>query len=431
MAPPRKKKAADDQMPLRPAAHPLPTPVVEPTAPPKFLEYTPASANDRWQVEHFDLLAVEFCFGGDWVDMMSRFHVFCEPDTQRWWIVRRLFGVVPLIPPDGALPDDLRSLTRVELCAAMGITPPQLGEELTHLKTAWALQASEEQRSLSTATETPGRMAPESELPLGDTLLKRFDFDKALFEEVEVYEYDAGGKDRVYQRRDREKSRKEMEWFVTRLMRPEWQKMLEEPMAGSLARTALVNELYLHRFDSEMMTLMPNTPRWKDMSKSRQEIEDQYQSQLAALKENFPELGIASRVTSRAIVSDLNLAHRQYYGHNQRRLWDGVHTAAEIVFMMRTSAQLPVPRYRLGWQIMVVEARHGLLDPNFRSLLKKADLKKLDRGFQRGVEEARTEDNEKQVDLERGVIPGEPNCDEFPDYLQRDAGLHQGEKAAQ
>jgi len=257
-------------------------------------------------------------------------------------------------------------------------------------------------------------------LALGDALLERFDFDKSLFE-VEIYDNKAVGDEPKYRPRSREKNRHEMDWFVAKLTRPEWQKMLEEPMAGSLARTALVNELYLRRFDNEMMQLMPNTPKWKEMSSSRQAIESRYQEQLQMLQEKFPELGVAGRVSFRAVVSDMCLAHRQYYGKRDRRLWDKIHTAAEIVFLTRTSAQLPVPRYRLGWQVAVVEAMHGLYDPNFRSQLKRGDLKKLDAGFRMGVEQAKRELGEKDISLDSGVIPGEPDCEEFPDYVLTDS----------
>jgi hypothetical protein len=426
----RKSKPSNEPMLSERPAVAAPPPV-KLSGPPKFLEYQPPGSEDFWQAEKFDLLAAEFDLKAEpslpdalaaFRMTMAGFHAFAETDTQRWFMVCRLFGVAPLIPAEDASPDDLRCLTREELCATISLSPSELQEELAHLRAAWVLQVVSEQSIRRTpAQEVEVRRTElRTELQLGDSLLARFDFDKSLFEGVEVFEYDEIKKEKVYKLRDREKSRKEMEWFIGKLTRPEWQKMLEEPMAGSLARTALVNELYLHRFDAEMMTLMPNTPKWESMSKSRQKTEEQYQKQIQNLKESFPELGIADRSTARAIVSDMALAHRQYYGHGDRKLWDGVHTAAELVFMTRTSAQLPVPRYRLGWQAMCVEARHGSLDPNFRSMLKKSDLKKLDRGFQRGVEEARLELGEKQVDLEHGVIPGEANCDEFPDYMASD-----------
>jgi len=392
----------------------VPPPVVaESPTPPKILEYTPPTTLDRWQVERYEDLAVFLAFKAPWAETMVRFHGFAEADTQRWFYVRRLFGIQPLIPAADAHPDDLKIFTQEELCTATGLKPEQLVDELTHLRVAWEAFQTEVQRAVPLEPVSLQTVAGR-ELPLSDSLLERFDFDKSLFD---VMVYDPAGVDFKYKPRTGERNRLEMEWFIAKLMRPEWQKMLDDPMAGTLARSALVNELYLRRFDKEMMGLMPTSPTWKEMSGSRAKIEEQYGRQMSDLSEKFPELGVAGRVSFRAVVSDLNAAHRQYYGKRDRRLWDKVHTSAEIVFLTRTSAQLPVPRYRLGWQVAVVEAMHGLYDPNFRSQLKKNDLKKLDLGFRRGVEEAKRETGEVDVDLERGVIPGEPGTDEFEDYL--------------
>jgi hypothetical protein len=62
----------------------------------------------------------------------------------------------------------------------------------------------------------------------------------------------------------------------------------------------------------------------------------------------------------------------------------------------------------------VVEAMHSLYDPNFRTQLRRSDLKKLDLGFKRGVEEARRETGEKEPDIETGVMPGDG--DDFMDF---------------
>ena len=420
---PRKKPPEQPALPVA-AARPLPAAAAESTEIPKTLEYQPAIAGvapSPWQVEKFDLLAVFFGFPGtDWKAAMARFHEYAEGESareghHRWFYVRRLYGVAPLIPGAAAQADDLRVWSREELAAATGLKPEQLSEELTRLRVGWeAWQGNQEREQ---AAGSPPPPATGGRLQLGDELLERFNFDKTMFD-VEVYvRLDDGTGEFGYRRRPAAKTRAEMDWFLAKLARPEWQKMLEEPMAGSLARQALVNELYLRRFDAEMLTMMPNSPRWKELATSRGQIEKTYQSQMGELQEKFPELAVAGRVSFRAVIGDLNLAHRQYYGAKDRRLWDKVHTAAELVFLTRTSAQQPVPRYRMGWAVAVVEAMHGLYDPNFRSQLKRSDLRKLDRGFQRGVEEAKREMGEKEVDLEKGVIPGEPETDEFADYL--------------
>jgi hypothetical protein len=419
-----KKKPTGEQLSLGKPKVSLPEPPVAapieaaPMEPPKILEYTPATALERWQVEKFEILAAYFGLIGKWEDAMARFHGFAEADTQRWFYVRRLFGIMPLIPTANMHPDDLKVWTREELCERNAITKDQLTEELTHLRIAWEGWQTEQSRTGNNVAMTPAEKTSSETLQFGEDLLEKFNFEKSLFE-VEMYDSTRPIEVRSY-KRAAEKNRQEMNWFIEKLLRPEWQKMLSDPLAGPMARMALINELYLRRFDMEMMQFMPTHPKWKELSVAQKAIQSQYQDQMDSLAEKFPELGVAGRVSFRAVISDLNLAHRQYYGKKDNRLWDRIHTSSEIVFLNRTSAQLPQPRYRLSWHVAVVEAMHGLYDPNFRSQLRKPDLKRLDLGYRRGVEEAKREMPEPEVNLEKGVIPGEPDCDEFEDYLVKE-----------
>ena len=139
-----------------------------------------------------------------------------------------------------------------------------------------------------------------------------------------------------------------------------------------------------------------------------------YDEEVQKLQEMFPEMKVAGRVSFKGVVSDLIVGQRDYYASGDRRLLDKVNTATEIEFQLRTSAQLTQPRYRFGLNVAIVEAIHGLHDPDFRSQFKPAVLQKLDEGFRQGVEAAREAQREPVVDLEKGVLPGEG--DEFEDY---------------
>ena len=248
-----------------------------------------------------------------------------------------------------------------------------------------------------------------AELPLGDKILARYGFPDSFFE-VLVYDREA----KADKPRPAEENRVEKEWLIGRLQSPDWQKMLDDPRGGELARAALINEINQRRLQREMAQYSPGHPRFKELHNLRMDLERQCREQFDQLESKFPEMAMAGRQSFRAVISDLNLAHRNYYGHNDRRLWDKVHTAAEIQFLLRQSVQLPNARYRLGWTLAVVEAMHGLYDSNFRSQLRKQDLKKLDLGFKRGVEEARRETSEPLVNLESGIMPGEG--DDFADF---------------
>lgn len=393
---------------------------VEAGPPPKILEYTPNLSAEKWRVERFDALAAQFQLSAPWEAAMKEFHDHCAVHTQTsaWLITRRLFGILPLIPTGDVQPDDLRASTREELCASLGCKPEQITAELDFLGTGWRSVRSSEfgVRSSEIGDRRPAEAAPtpRGELALDDGLLERFGFSDRLFK-ISIYD-PAAGEDKKgadVPRSERE-NRLERAWFCSKLRAPEWQKMLEEPLASAIARETLVNELYLHRLQDEMMPLSPSSKKFKQLSEERQRIESQYQTQLEKLQEKFPEMAIADKLGTLAVISDLNLAHREFYGNKDNRRWNGVNTAGEVEFLLRTSAQLPSARFDLGWTVAVVEAINGLYNPDFRSKLKKRDLKKLTEGFREGVAKAKAELNEPAVDLEKGVLPGEG--DEFPDY---------------
>ena len=396
---------------------------MEGSAPPKVLEYTPNATTEKWRTERFDVLAAQFQFSSPWEAAMKEFHGFCVGHTQTsaWLIARRLFGIQPLIPTGEVHPDDLRPQTREELCASLGCPPEQIKAELDFLTAGWKGHAAKMAPDPGLASAAPAAIpaaAPltaRGELALDDRLLERFGYSDRLFA-ISIYD-PLGGEDKKgsdVPRSDRDNGI-ERAWFCAKLRTAEWQKMLDEPMASALARETLVNELFLHRLQDEMMPLSPSSSKFRELSKVQSGIESQYRDQLERLQQKFPEMAIAGKVSFRGVISDLNLAHRQYYGgHNDRRLWDKLFTAAEIELLLRTSVQLPSPRFRLGWTVATVEAINGLYDPDFRSMLKKGDLKKLDMGVKAGIEKARQELGEKQVDLEKGVMPDEG--DVFPDY---------------
>jgi hypothetical protein len=72
------------------------------------------------------------------------------------------------------------------------------------------------------------------------------------------------------------------------------------------------------------------------------------------------------------------------------------------------------PRYRFSLNVAIVEAIHGLHDPDFRTQFKPGVLKMLDEGLRSGIEAVREAQREPVVDLERGVLPGEG--DDFEDF---------------
>ena len=391
---------------------------------PVMLEFRLVDGTELWRVEKFDLLAAEFDLEigipqsgtgassppRNWPEVMGWFEQFCRDKTRQWLVVRRLFGVAPVIPDSAALPDDLRTWSRAELKAA-GF---EVSAELAALRARWQDHNQREERAESPQSKVHSPEPAVEELELDDKVLEQFQFSERMFE-ITVWSPKAGMNARGdwiagdIPRPARE-NRAERGWFIGRVK--EWSKMLAEPMAGPVARGALMNDLYQRRLDSEI-ALAPSKDREK-LYDRKQELAASYGEQVEKLQEMFPEMKVAGRVSFRGTVSDLIVAHRDYYANADRRLVDKVSTAAEIEFQLRTSEQQRQPRYRFSLNVAIVEAIHGLHDPDFRTQFKPGVLKMLDEGLRSGIEAVREAQREPVVDLERGVMPGEG--DDFEDF---------------
>jgi hypothetical protein len=386
------------------------------TTVPAVLEFKPLDRAEMWRVDKFDALAAEFEFrAGDWAQTMGWFMAFAVSQTRPWRMVRLLFGVAPKIPPADTHPDDLRLWTRSELQA----DGYEVQAELDALRTMWRGHLKREGRS---EKEEGGNQTvtgpPQNALGLDDQLLERFQFSERIFK-ITVWDPTAengNGKGAEIQRPQSE-NRVERDWFIGRVK--EWAKMLGDPIAGPIARSALMNDLYLRRLETEIATAASkNRDR---LYEQKGALEEAYQEQVAQLQKMFPEMQVAGRVTFRGVISDLILAHQDYYARADRRLVDKVHTATELEFLMREAnagAERVGPRLRFGLNVAITEAIHGLYDPNFRRQIKPGVLQKIDAAMQAALVAAREAQGEAVVDLEKGVRPGEG--DDFPDLNDRE-----------
>src|SRR5262245_530748 len=94
-------------MAARDAARGDDRPIVAPAAaldwnsPPVSLDYQPLTSGERWRVEKFEFLALEFGLAEDkknWPEAMAVFHEIVCAQARWWMFVRRLYGVMPLVP---------------------------------------------------------------------------------------------------------------------------------------------------------------------------------------------------------------------------------------------------------------------------------------------------------------------------------------------
>ena len=286
---------------------------------------------------------------------LDQFHGVAEAQPRGWMVVRRLFGLVPVVVPKEFELDDLRVWPREELRVAMGVTRAQLAAELDAVRGAW--------RGLLVGMEPVKPVevkAPASEFLFGDTqLLERYGF---------TMRFDSSA---------------DRNWFAGRVK--DYAKMLDEKFTEGLARNALMNELRLHQLDgalNERSVASVGGAEYRATMKLRVEVDTQYQRQIAQLKELCPWAGlVAGKYAFSGLVSDITQAMQVYYRDGDNRLIDGIFTAAEVQVECRRSAQSPLPRYRAGWVVYAMAARAGLFNPNWKSTLPTSLLRRLDESW--------------------------------------------------
>jgi hypothetical protein len=380
---------------------PSPAPVTAPAGPPANLEYTPLGATEKWLVEIFGALATEFEFQAQegWPAQMARFQEVAQRYERGWSIVRKLYGIGPVILPAAANPDEFRLHSRAEVCSTHGVDPAQLQTELDAIRGLWRAARHLQEpgaREGSDASALPPP-PPSGEIQFESDILEEFGFPDKLFE-VKWQEPTRDGT--VTRHRDREENRRERDWFARRVR--ELAVMLRESRSAPIARSALLNELHLRRYEIESAGLPPGNDRHNDLIAEQRKIEKTLAEQLESLDELFPEFGgTAKKVGFKGCLHDVIKGYMDYHQRQDARLIDRVRTAAEIEVELRQSLQDPNVRYRLGQTVFVVEAIAGLWDPEWKSQLKQGALKKIDAAGKAAIDAVRLGLNEPLLDLEQ------------------------------
>lgn len=404
-----KPTASQADLLAQPAPKPAP-PVALEVGPPKSLEYTPLGGTDLWRVERFAEFCAEFPLPTSYpfAILMGQFHEVGKQYERGWRICRQLYGIGPMFLTKGEEdPGEYEPKTAAAICA--GMRPPidgkQLVAEMTALRGMWDVWVK---RDMHPAPVQASPAAVKDELPFGEDVLREFGFEEEMFE---VQVWDAAKREEAP--RAARLNRLERDWFCKRVR--EAHKQLSDPGAGALVRTCLMNELYLKRFEADMAKLGPSSKKWKELQELRQDLEQRYEAQLEQMQVIFPETATAAKDNFLRVISDLNRAHREYYGNQSSKLIDQMFTANEVEVMLRASPQRP-PQYRLGLTLAVMEAQRGLWDPNWKPAIKLSVLRKLDDGFREAMARIAEELGEALVDLEKGVAPGEG--EDFEDLIQ-------------
>lgn len=355
--------------------------------------------HELWKVGRWESLQAEFPTLTE--ALAPAFHLALEPDKRAWMIVRRLYGIQPVLPPLDSDPNEFRARTRDELASELGITQAQLRAELDAMRGAVkaiklepAPDAPEEQACGSSGDWFEQKDESQARLRFNaEEALDKHGFAATLF--------DVAGRDQAENRRERA-------WFAERVSK--WEKMLENPMTYALARQLLMNELHLRRVESELCRLSPSTKEYTQLTRIKTETETVYQKQLVELDTIAPWMGaVGNKLGFAGVLADLVRGYQQFYATGSHALFDGIFQATEVRCELRRSKQMPEPRYRAGLVTYLNEAKANLWNAQWKPAFTAQQLRAMDRAFRATLSTAMDEQGAQLPDLESDGPDGEYN----------------------
>lgn len=344
---------------------------------------------ELWRCGAFDQLTAEFELPANALEAFHGVAVACQ--QRQWLVVRRLFGIMPVLPPADFSPEDARQWSRQELMANLGLTRAQLKAELDAVRGSWkalaARQAAETIRPEKPAIP-PAAVDERGQQEItfkGDDLLKFHELGHLRLESDEK------------------------QWFIGRVT--DFDKMLRDPMAKGLAKLVLMTEVDMRRVEAVLHDPAQSKvgqDNWSKHIKLRQSLSDDYHKQLGELAKLCPwATQIAGKWSFVGTMSEITKAVQLWEANGDNRLIDGIFTATEIQVECRRSTQAPDPRYRAGLVVFLNAAKAGLWDPKWQSPFPEAKLRRIDLAWQAAMVAGSEAAGELVPDLEADGPEGE------------------------
>jgi hypothetical protein len=387
-----------DQLPLTPAA--------VPAGPVRFT----AADGEAWRVERWSELAAEF--GGLRVEELPRLpevgqRLAPEDGGRAWRIVRRLFGVRPVVPPAGANPEDLRGWSRVELEEGLGLTRKQLQAELDAFRGALrsGRDVAEEATRAAAAVQERARTeraeafaATGGELPLTT--------DVAAAEKVLALR-GIPLKWFNLEDRDPESNLTEKLWAASRIT--ELAKLFEHGPTKELARRLVLCELKLRRRDEVVLGTAELEGKGKaarnEWIAAMTADDEEFRKLMAQIQDLAPWFfAMGNALNAKGAFAEWVRGMQEFYGQGKTD-WlqagarmtdalvrvgtaDGYLTADELQTQVRPNVEVPEPQYRLSLALWAGMVRQHLWDPKWKPEVNQRLLACLDAGFRQGFMEA-------------------------------------------
>lgn len=392
---PKKPARPADTLPLAGVFAPAAAPAGTPHSPaPRVVEFRRMEDGKAWRIERMETAAAEFA--GLNPGNLDQWQHAQERNERGWYILRRLYGVQPVIVPIDADPDDYGTLDSEGLCAALGIERRQLQAELEECRRRWdrrrhgdaAPATAEHAETAVAASPTPEQKAPSAPAPtlvLDDTaLLEKHGFPS----------------DNLFAKDQRDRSR-----FAARVR--EWEPLFADRMTATVARSALMTELRIWRVERAVASEDPaatskdDRQRYRQLADELDSLNNQYREMLARIDDQAPWFNVTGQnLTLRGAISDLVEGLAEYYRDGSTQLIDGVFTATEIQVLLRVSRQSLEPQYRAGFVTYLNAMRANIFGPAGRDRFRQNDLAKLDAGFKGAVKAYAEQSGEHIPDLE-------------------------------
>lgn len=379
------------------------------TKKPKWIEFARQDDNAVWKVEDWGSFEKTFDPIGE--HEVAEFDAFARKYEAPYLCVKMLYGIMPIIAPMNAVAECLQPMPKDKVAEHLGTTDEQVEFQIEMLRIQWKKYVKE--RPLEKPKVAPDGPLPDTSkapaevvttvTPSTAVLPNAARIDQCLLV-IEAFQFDPTMFD-VPGRPDKIRII-EIEWFAERLT--ELRKMFEEPMAKTLARQAMMNEMQLRRADQELSKIPIASTGFWNIHDKKIKLEERYENQWKQLEEICPYIkGAMQKQGVHACISEFIRADQEWTATGNRVRIDDIFTALEIQILLRASVQQPEPMYRPGWVMAVRDAMENLQNPHYKRMLPDAYFKVLDDGLRTAHALAVERGLIKLIDLEDDTEKGE------------------------
>jgi hypothetical protein len=353
-------------------SEPTPTLPQAPAAEKEFVEYR-APSGDQWRIENGKALLADF---GLEQGQVVKWHEALATEPRVWQILRLRYGVAPLIGETNV--DFLRPHSLEEIGVPLALDAAAVTSQIESAKSFWI------RWRIANTSRLEAPKAEEAAIPPDEQA-------KLLA--------DNGFSDLS--------DPNEKTWASRRLRN--FEHKLADEEGGPLVIQAIRAEIQLTRVDKiiddlsvKAITDSESRDELKQWMNMRDKVSTQHLSLMEALNATQEQNPSAQRkVAFVDCLGTLVKAQQDYEARGDTTLIDGIHTAAEIKFLVTPTTLRPA-QYRPDLIAVLNDAleHHNLWNPDYvPPVLDRATHRKLLKGFQEGVRLAASQDG-GVVDLE-------------------------------